>query len=99
MQTVALEGRCVVLSANQCFSRDDLPEWITQEERNAAEGKEPISGGGSCIVSPLGQVLAGPLWDEREGLLVVDVDFDDCIRGRLDIDVAGSYSRYVIKCG
>jgi nitrilase len=95
MQTIANEGRCIVLSANQCLTKDDLPEWITQEEKNAFEVTEPVSRGGSCIISPMGQVLAGPLWDERNGLLTVDVDFDDCIRGRLDIDVAGSYSRYV----
>lgn len=52
-----------------------------------------ISRGGSCIVSSTGEVLAGPLWDEENGLLVVDVDFDDCLRGRLDLDVGGSYSR------
>ena len=53
-----------------------------------------VSRGGSCIIGPAGQVLAGPLWDvEDGGLLSVKVDFDDCERGRLDLDVAGSYSR------
>lgn len=42
----------------------------------------------------MGEVLAGPLWDDDDGLLVYDVDFDDCLRGRLDLDVGGSYSRY-----
>ncbi|KAF2104517.1 carbon-nitrogen hydrolase [Rhizodiscina lignyota] len=58
------------------------------------EEDEYVSRGGSCIVSPLGEVLAGPLWESEDGeLLVVEADFDDCDRGRLDLDVAGSYSR------
>ena len=53
-----------------------------------------MSRGGSCIVSPLGEVLEGPLWEDEDGMLTTEVDFDDCLRGRLDLDVAGSYSRY-----
>jgi nitrilase len=66
----------------------------TVEERTKSKEGEFISRGGSCMISPLGEVLAGPLWDDDDGLLVYDVDFDDCLRGRLDLDVAGSYSRY-----
>ncbi|KAI9849819.1 MAG: Nitrilase [Sclerophora amabilis] len=58
------------------------------------DAEEFVSRGGSCIVSPMGDVLAGPLWDvEDGGVLVAEVDFEDCERGRLDLDVAGSYSR------
>jgi nitrilase len=177
MRTVACEGRCVVLSANQCMRKSQLPGWITgkkdeethvngqrlppklrrkstivedgneialpvlkkgektningqpspprlrrkstivedgneivlpllREETAEEKGVEEVSGGkkdssefvsrgGSCIISPLGDVLAGPLWDEEEGLLTVEVDVEDCLRGRLDLDVGGSYSRYV----
>lgn len=53
-----------------------------------------VSRGGSCIISPTGAVLAGPLWEvEDGGLLVASVDFEECERGRLDLDVAGSYGR------
>lgn len=53
-----------------------------------------VSRGGSCIISPTGAVLCGPLWEvEDGGLLVATVDFEDCERGRLDLDVAGSYGR------
>ncbi|OCK76417.1 carbon-nitrogen hydrolase [Lepidopterella palustris CBS 459.81] len=63
--------------------------------QSSNEGDEDfVCRGGSCIVSPLGEVLAGPLWDvEDGGLLIVEADFEDCERGRLDLDVAGSYSR------
>lgn len=53
-----------------------------------------VSRGGSSIVSPFGDVLAGPQWEDSEGIIYSDVDFDECIRGRLDLDTAGSYSRY-----
>ena len=51
------------------------------------------SRGGSSIVSPFGDVLAGPQWEDDQGLVYADVDFEDCVRGRLDLDAAGSYSR------
>lgn len=57
-------------------------------------GEEYVCRGGSCIVGPFGQVLAEPLWEVEEGgLLIQEADFEDCERGRLDLDVAGSYSR------
>ncbi|KAI1029231.1 hypothetical protein LB505_006210 [Fusarium chuoi] len=54
---------------------------------------EFLSRGGSSIVSPFGDVIAGPQWEDPDGLIFADVDFRDCIRGRLDLDAAGSYSR------
>jgi predicted amidohydrolase len=64
-----------------------------QEASGAAE--KFISRGGSAIVSPFGEVIAGPQWEDDEGILYADLDFEDCIRGRLDLDTAGSYSRWV----
>lgn len=190
MRTVGAEGRCFVLSANQCVRSSELPGWIagtdstvtpagptpaagdgggsggggesTQQKQSfsprlsiTAEGPHEIvwpqgqnqgdsstkpapesttvSGeaeyvcrGGSCIVSPLGEVIAGPLWEvctddspdsedsavttgtapgssaidgggeavaAGDGLAIAKIDLDDCERGRLDLDVAGSYSR------
>lgn len=61
---------------------------------SSAADEEFICRGGSCIVGPYGDVLAGPVWEEEEALLAVEVDFDECEKGRLDIDVAGSYARH-----
>lgn len=58
------------------------------------EGKGSWScRGGSCIVDPFGEVLAGPQWEDDQGMIFADVDFRECIKGRLDLDAAGSYSR------
>lgn len=96
MRTIAIEGRCFVASANQCMKRKDQPDWIYPSGKGSDagdDGEEFICKGGSSIIDPQGKVIAGPLWDDDDGLLWADVDFDDCIRGRLDLDVAGSYSR------
>ncbi|KAH9893799.1 carbon-nitrogen hydrolase [Xylariomycetidae sp. FL2044] len=65
----------------------------TKTQREREEEVRWASRGGSAIVSPLGDVLAGPQWEDESGIIYADVDFDDCIRGRLDLDAAGSYSR------
>lgn len=98
MQTVAFESRAVVLSCNQFVRKSHMPEWVKGQQPQDSSDSDPIlTGGGSCIVNPMGKVLAGPIWnvddDDEEGLQIAEVDFDDCVRGRLDLDVAGSYSR------
>ncbi|KAI0205613.1 carbon-nitrogen hydrolase [Astrocystis sublimbata] len=61
--------------------------------KGEATAAEFISRGGSSIVSPFGEVLAGPQWEDDEGIIYAEVDLEDCVRGRLDLDAAGSYSR------
>jgi nitrilase len=87
---IALEGRCFVLSCNQFARRSDYPD-----DYPAPRGEDPrtvMSLGGSCIVDPLGKVLAGPLHD-GPGILTADLDLDDIARGKFDFDVVGHYAR------
>ena len=88
MRHVACEGRCFVVSACQV---QDSPRALGLE----VEGwpaERPLINGGSVIVGPLGEVLAGPLLGER-GLLVAEIDTDELVRARYDFDVAGHYAR------
>jgi nitrilase len=90
MQHVALEGRCFVLSCNQFTTRGDFPA-----DYRAVQGDDPrtvISRGGSCIVSPLGKLLAGPNF-EGEAILTAELDMGDIARGKYDFDVTGHYAR------
>jgi len=88
MRHIALEGRCFVLSAAQFTRRSDYPADYPVDKPPAAV----LIAGGSCIVDPLGQVLAGPARD-GEALLVADLDLDQIVRGKFDLDITGHYAR------
>jgi nitrilase len=90
MRHVALEGRCHVLSACQHITRGAYPE-----DFDCALGDDPqtvLLRGGSMIVGPLGQVLAGPDYT-GETILYADIDTDDLVRAKYDFDVTGHYAR------
>jgi nitrilase len=89
MRHIAIEGRCFVVAANQYAQASDLsPAYANIYD----DPEKIVCRGGSVIVNPFGDVLAGPLYDD-EGLLVADIDLDDVKRGKYDFDAAGHYSR------
>ena len=93
MQMIALESRSFVLSACQYLQRGDVS--LDSEQFDATQGNDPetvLINGGSCIVSPMGEVLAGPIWGKSD-LLIAEIDLGDRARGQFDLDVAGHYSR------
>ena len=90
MRHIAYEGRTFVLSACQFLTRADCPAHYECVQGDAPESE--LIRGGSVIVSPLGEVLAGPVYG-REAVLTADIDLDDTIRGKFDLDVAGHYAR------
>lgn len=90
MRHIAQEGRVFVISANQFCRRSDYPENYP-----TAFGDDPdtvMATGGSCIIDPLGNVLAEPCRD-REAVLFADLDLRDLLRSRYDFDSVGHYSR------
>jgi len=88
MAFIAYEGRNFLVSACQyqappsnAFCRDQV--WPKDK---------PLIRGGSVIISPMGEVLAGPLYN-KEGLIFAKIDLDDIIKARYDMDPVGHYSR------
>ncbi len=91
MRHIALEGRCFVLGCNQYVTKDMYPPDL-QNHPEMLERPEVICHGGSVIISPMGKVLAGPLYDE-ESILYADLDMGEIIRAKVDFDVVGHYAR------
>jgi nitrilase len=90
LRHIALEGRCFVLGCNQFARRSDYPA-----DYPAIQGNDPatiMSRGGSCIIDPMGRVLAGPDFDGPT-ILIADLDLDEIVRGKFDFDVVGHYAR------
>jgi nitrilase len=91
MRHIALEGRCFVLAPCQYARREDYPDDYASAIP-AVGANEPLIRGGSVIVDPLGEVLAGPVYGQ-ECVLFADVDLDRRVRSHLDLDVVGHYAR------
>src|SRR5262249_29406338 len=77
-------------SACECLERADLPPGYPTGGLPADQ--EWLIRGGSCVVGPLGQLLAGPVYGE-ECVLVADLDRADLVRAKFDFDVVGHYAR------
>jgi nitrilase len=91
LRHIALEGRCFVLGCNQYVTKSMYPEDL-EGIQDLKEYPETVCRGGSVIISPLGDVLEGPLYN-REGILYADLDLAQVVRGRFDFDAVGHYSR------
>lgn len=94
MQHIAMEGRCFVLTCNQFLTRGDCPDnYDIDPEFFGGDSPETIiTRGGSAIIDPLGEVLAGPLFDES-GILTAEIDPGQIGRGKYDFDAVGHYAR------
>ena len=91
LRHIACEGRCFVLGCNQFVRKEMYPAHLPGLEELASQ-PEIMCRGGSAIISPLGEVIAGPLYDQ-EGILIADLDLGEVVRGKLDFDVVGHYAR------
>jgi len=91
LRHIAIEGRCFVLGCNQYLTKNMYPADLPCIG-DLADMPDVLSRGGSAIVSPFGEYLAGPLFD-GEGILTAEIEMAEIARGRFDFDVTGHYSR------
>lgn len=91
MQHIALEGRCFVLACNQFVTKQMYPQDLAcYAELESAP--EVMCRGGSAIISPMGEYIAGPVYGKEE-ILIADLDLDLIPQSRFDFDVTGHYAR------
>ena len=89
MRHIAIEAGAFVVSAPQHIPRSAFPGDFPLEIPPEAE---VLGRGGACVVSPIGEVIAGPLYD-GEGIVYADCDLSAALRAKRYFDVAGHYGR------
>jgi nitrilase len=88
MRHIAIEAGAFVVSVPQVIPRAAFPEDFPLALPDVAS----FGRGGACIVSPGGEVIAGPLYD-REGIVTAECDLRTALHAKRYFDVAGHYGR------
>jgi nitrilase len=89
MRHIAIEAGAFVVSAPQFIPASAFPEDFPLA---LPDGVDNFGRGGACVVSPRGDVIAGPRYD-AEDIIVADCDLRDALHAKRYFDVAGHYSR------
>lgn len=99
----AFEGQCFVLAAGSCLSKKEIIEGFTslgRPESAALELLEAIPGnntdlilrGGSAVIAPDTEYLAGPVYD-KPCIIYAEINRERITEGHLFLDTDGHYSR------
>ncbi len=92
---IALEGKSWSIAACGLLRSSDM-EHLSEEQfpiRDAMLNfKDTWQNGGSRIIAPNGEIVAGPLFDE-EGIIAADLSAKEVVEARQLLDPSGHYSR------
>jgi aliphatic nitrilase len=83
---------CFVLNACGTIS-DRMLELLPHTDEDRDFLGDPHNGGGSSIIGANSMIIAGPMDGAEEGLLVSDIDLNDCVAAKLVHDYSGHYNR------
>ena len=82
-----VNSRDLLLTVHSCdHSPKDYPAY------EGLKTEEVVTRGGSLICDPLGNILAGPLYDQT-GILTAKVNRSRLAEARMDFDPTGHYAR------
>ncbi len=89
MRHIAIESGAFVVSVPQYIPVSAFPADFPLP---IPEGVDVLGRGGACIVSPNGEVIAGPVYD-REAIVSAHCDLREALHAKRYFDVAGHYAR------
>ncbi|QBG36197.1 carbon-nitrogen hydrolase family protein [Litorilituus sediminis] len=92
MKHIAREGKCWLLNCGVALQRQDLPSDLPELENLYPADEDWINPGDSAVISPQGEVVAGPM-NKCKGHLLVDIDVELSSTSKRALDITGHYAR------
>jgi nitrilase len=90
----SLSYKCSCFVLNACGTiTEKMREVLPYVDEDRAFLEDPENGGGSSIIGANSMIVAGPMSGREEGLLVADIDLEDCVKAKLVHDYSGHYNR------
>lgn len=88
----AFEGRCFVVAAGSIMRRSDLPAELELADSEIGEDNELILNGGSAVIGPDGQYVAGPAFGS-EVIILARINLERIREESMVLDVTGHFNR------
>ncbi len=88
----AFEGRCFVVAAGSIMRRSDLPAELELADDENGEDNELILNGGSAVIGPDGQYVAGPAFGS-EVIILARINLERIREESMVLDVTGHFNR------
>lgn len=84
-------SKAYVISACSIVDDETIEKMQLAEDEKVLL-KNPEISGGSMIISPDAEIIAGPMSND-EGILYADIDLEQCVVHKLHHDFSGNYNR------
>jgi predicted amidohydrolase len=88
----AFEGRCFVLASGALMRASSLPPELEPHPDRVSGPDQWVLRGGSAIIGPDGNYVAGPVFDEPT-ILTAELDLRRASEESMTLDVTGHYHR------
>jgi nitrilase len=92
MQHIAREGRCWVICSGVALDNSDIPSDFPERDNLYPSTETWINPGDSAVIAPGGEIIAGPMHQEK-GILYAEIDTERASIAKRDLDITGHYSR------
>ena len=92
LQHIAREAGCWVVGSGVVLATADIPADFPERARLYPDGEEWVNPGDSVVIKPGGEIVAGPMRNEK-GLLYAELDPAMVGSARRTLDVVGHYAR------